>query len=426
MTCKNSALCLFDEQDVQMDIVGNTVTDFHPLNPLSQFAPIEFLIRGTPDDYIDLGDLKLLVQVQIKRKDGKAWDSGDNVTFVNQPISSLFQDVFLKISNTQVEGGQHVYPYNAYLSSLLEFHPSAKKTHMQAWGWNEDTPSKFDDAKNEGFKFREEETKNGKVWEMMGPLFLDMTRQARYLLPQTDVYLKMLPTKPEFVLHSLGTSTSYDYEFKKCVLYARRMQVMDTVISGHNKGLDRFNAKYHMNHVDITTFTVTKGIKSYIKDGLFASQVPKMVVLGMLEHDAFNGNMKKSPFNFQHFNVNKIGLYRDGELVPAQVFTPDYKNKHFMRSYNNTMSTLNYFNTDDSNGMTIEHFLDGYNLYAFDLTPDNTNQGPHRHLIKTGSLRLELNFDDPLTNPITVMLFAIIDAKLEITKMRDVIMSYSR
>lgn len=402
------------------------MTDFHPINPLSQLSPIEFLIRGTPDDYIDLGDSRLLVQVEITKKGGGAWDADDKVAFVNQPISSLFQDVFLKIGNTQVEGGQHVYPYNAYISSLIDFHPSAKKTHMQSWGWHEDTPSKFDDATNEGFSLRKQETESGKVWELMGPLFLDMTRQSRYLLPQTDVYLKLLPAKADFVLHSLGTRIKYDFVFKKCILYVRRLQVMNSVVSGHNTGLNTYNAKYPVNHIDIATFTITKGISSYIKDGLFASQVPKMVIVGMLEHDAFNGNMKKSPFNFQHFNLNRIGLYRDGELVPGQLFTPDYKKDFYMHAYNNTMSTLNFFNSDDSNGMTIEHFLNGYNLYAFDLTPDNTNQGPHRHLIKTGSLRLEISFADPLAQPITVMLFAVLDSKVEITKLRDVMMSYSR
>ena len=184
MTCKSSALCLFDEQDVQMDIVGNVVTEFHPSNTISPNAPIEFHIRGTTDDYLDLGDLRLLLQLEIIKTDGKKWDADDSVNFINQPISSVFQDVYLKIGNTQVEGGQHAYPYNGYLSSLLQFHPSAKKTHMQSWGWNEDTPGKFDDvANNEGIQFRKKETEKGKVWEIMGPLFLDMTRQPRYLIP---------------------------------------------------------------------------------------------------------------------------------------------------------------------------------------------------------------------------------------------------
>ena len=427
MSCKSSALCLFDEQDVQMDIINTIVTDFHPLNTISSNSPIEFQILGTPDDYIDLGDIRMLLRLKIIKTDKAAWGADDKVNFINLPIASVFQDAFLKIGDTQVEGGQHIYPYNAYLSTLLQFHPSAKQTHMQMWGWNEDTPGKFDDAtNNEGIGFRAAETNAGKVWELMGPLFLDLTHQPRYLLPNTDMHLKLLPAKPEFVLQALGKNIKYDYKIEKCVLYVPRVSVMDAVINGHSKGMEKFNAKYPLNHIDITTFTITQENRTFIKDGLFKSQVPKMLVVGLLDHEAFNGDIKKSPFNFQHFNLNKIALYRDGELIPGQIFTPDYDDEHFAVAYTNTMHTLNYYNTDDSNGMTMEHFVNGYNLYAFNLTPDNTTQGPHRHLMRTGSLRLEVGFKKKLSGPITVMLFAVLDAKIEITKTRDVIMSYSR
>ena len=258
----------------------------------------------------------------------------------------------------------------------------------------------------------------------MGPLFLDMTRQPRYLLPSTNMFLKLLPAKAEFAL--IGNVDNYDYLIEKCELQVPRVAVMDSVISGHNKGLDKYNAKYLLNHIDICTFSITKDQRSFIKDGLFQTQVPKMLVIGFIEHSAFNGDIKKNPFDFKHFNLNKIGLYRDGELVPGQILTPDYDDNFFTRAYNQTMSALNYFNTDDSNGMTMEHFKDGYNLYAFDLTPDGSAQGPHRHLMRTGSLRLELGFKKNLTSAVTVILFGVIDAKLEITKLRDVLVTYAR
>ena len=154
MECKSSALCLFDEQDVQTDIVGTTVVDYHPLTSLSAGGPIEFHIPGSTDEYIDLNDTQILVHVKITKKDGTTIDNAkDKVCLVNQPISTLFQDVFLSIGDTQVEGGQHCYPYNAYLSSLLQFHPSAKKTHMQAWGWNEDSPGQFYMEPTKAFNF---------------------------------------------------------------------------------------------------------------------------------------------------------------------------------------------------------------------------------------------------------------------------------
>ena len=290
MNCKNTGLCLFDEQDVQVDIRGKVITDYHPINTISPGAPIEFQILGVPDDYIDLGDIRMLLRVKIKKTDGKPWDSAtDKVNFINLPLSSVFQDVFVQLGDTQIEGGQHLYPYNAYLSSLLQFHPSAKETHMEAWGWIEDTPGKFDsDADNDGIKMRRQETDKGATWEVMGPLFLDMTRQPLYLLPQTNVRLKFLPAKAEFCLQDTGGKKVYDYEIEKCVLYVPRITVMDSVISGHNKGLEKANVKYNLNHIDIGTFTITKENRSFIKDGLFTSQVPKMIVIGFLEHDAFN------------------------------------------------------------------------------------------------------------------------------------------
>ena len=428
MDCKTSALCLFDEQDVQTDIVGTSVVDYYPLTSLSAGGPIEFHIPGSTDEYIDLNDCQLLVHVKITKKDGTAIDNTkDKVCLVNQPISSLFQDVFLTIGDTQVEGGQHCYPYNGYLSSLLQFHPSAKKTHMQSWGWNEDSPGKFDDDKNKGIQFRAKETDKSNVWELMGPLFLDMTRQSRYLLPQTDIRLKLLPSKSDFALQVYGgTDKDYVYKITKCVLYARRMRVNDSVISGHNKGLEKHNAKYPLRHMDIGTFTITKGVSNFVKDHLYPSQTPKMLIIGCLEHDSFNGNIEKSPFNFQHFDLSKIGLYRDGELVPGQIFQPNFKNHQFIHSYVNTMVAMNYFNTDDSNGMTIEHFENGYTLHVFDLTPDANSQAPYRNIVKNTSLRLEMSFDTPLPDTINVMLFAIFDSKLEITRLRDVFMNYTR
>ena len=428
MDCKSESLCLFDEKDVQLDITGNVVTDYYPLTSLSAGGPIEFTVPGSIDEYIDLSDIKLHVRVKITKKDGSSLAATDEVCFVNQPISSLFQDVFVSIGDKQIEGGQHCYPYNGYLSSLLQFHPSAKKCQMQAWGWHEDDPGEFDKPDNEGIKARALETATSKEWELEGPLFLDITRQSRYLLPQIDLRFKLLPAKADFVLHEYNPAKAVGtvFKFVKAVLFVRRMRVRDSVIAGHNRGLQKRNAIYNINHVDISSFTITSGNRNYIKDRLFQSQTPKLLVVGCLEHDAFNGNVQKSPFNFQHFNINKIGLYRDGELVPGQIFTPDFTNDHVLRSYNNSMNVFNYYNTDDSNGLTLNHFKKGYTLWAFDLTPNADCQAAYRNINFNSSLRLELNFEKPLTKTINVLLFAVFDSKLEITALRDVILSYSR
>ena len=426
MDCKSESLCLFDDKDVQLDIVGNRIVDYHPVSALTSGGPIEINVPRTIDEYVDLNDTRILVHCKITKEDGKDIDAGDVIAFVNQPISSLFQDVYLYVADKQIEGGQHCYPYNGYISSLLQFHPSAKKTHMECWGYHEDEPGKMDDPDtNDGYKLRQVETKGSKEWELLGPLFLDMTRQSRFILPQTDIRFKLLPAKPEFVLQG-KTSTAFKYVITKVTIFVRRIQVKMNVISGHSKGLTAHNAKYHLNHVDITSFTTTKGSRNFLKDHLFPSQTPKMLIVGFLDHSAFNGNIQKNPFNFQHYNVNKIGLYRNGELVPGQIFTPDFDKGFTRQPYANLMHVLNYFNTDDSNGMTLEHYENGYTLFGFDLTPDAQCTAPYRSITQSSSLRLEVNFAKALSETITVMLFAVFDSRAEITALRDVIVSYNR
>ena len=147
-----------------------------------------------------MANTRLNLKIKIVKTDGTAWDAAkDFVAFENLPIASLFEDVFLYLNGTQIQGSQHMYPYNAYLSTLINFHPSAKKTHLEAWGWYEDQPDQFDKATNEGFMSRKVQTDAGSSWIINGPLVLDKTRQGRYLLPQVDVNIKLLPAKSTLV-----------------------------------------------------------------------------------------------------------------------------------------------------------------------------------------------------------------------------------
>ena len=426
MDCKNQALCLFDEPPVQTDIKRNFYTEHYPKTSIIPGAPIEFEISKNHNEYINLANCRLNLKIKIAKTDKTAWDaSADKVAFENLPMASLFEDVFCYLSGTQIQGGQHMYPYTAYLSTLLNYHPAAKMSHLRNWGWYEDEPKGFDSVANKGFKSRKALTDGGKSWYISGPLFLDMTRQGRYLLPQVDVGFKLLRAKSSFALES-HSGEKYEYIIENCMLEVNRIEVLDTVISGHNKGMMKYNAIYPLKHIDPITYTVTKGKLFDNRDSLFTTQIPKFLCIGLVEHDAFNGTIEKNPFNFQHFNLREIGIYEDGEITPGRIMTVDYKNDDFARAYNQTMNALKYYNTDDSCGITMTHFGNGYNLYAFDLTADGNCDADHRNITKSGSITIKLKFTTALTEAINVILYPIFDAKLEITKLRDVIMSYSR
>ena len=152
MECKNSALCIFDKPGVLTDILRKHTVDFYPVSTLSSSGPIEFVIPGTSEDYLDLSKTKLYVSLKVLEDDGtNVNQTTDIVGFNNLAISTLFSDASLKISDTQIEGGASDYPYLGYFRNVMQFTPAAQKSTMEAMGWYKDEAGKFDDATNKGF-----------------------------------------------------------------------------------------------------------------------------------------------------------------------------------------------------------------------------------------------------------------------------------
>ena len=427
MECANTALCLFDKEPIQTDIKNCFDVKYYPVNNLGDNNPFEFHIPGTVEEYIDCDHIFLEVTLKITKKDGKDIDTAtDKVGFTNLVIASLFSDVSLTISDTQVEGGQCMYSYASYMSTLMQFTPQAQKSHMLALGWKKDEGGKMEDAANKGFVTRMEWTKDSKEVTFIGPVYLDFFRQSRYLISQTDMRIKFTQNKPDFALMGLAAGTDYKFLISKAVLRVRRVTVNPSVINGHALGLKKHNAIYPVLHTEVTNFTIPKGQSNYTKDNLYPLQAPKMLMIGMIENDSFNGNYKKNPYNFQHFNLSRLGLFANGIAIPGRPVTPDFKGGSYLESYVDMMDAYHYFNTDDTNGITYEEFGGGYTIYAFDLTPDKSVTESRKHTVSLNNLRLELQFETPLPSTINVILHATFDSHIEITQLRDVIPAYHR
>lgn len=425
MECKNSSFCLFDQQAVQTDILSSKIVDYHP-RTAENSGPIEFVIPGSSDEYIDLSYAMVDVRFKILQADGKDIEDAHKVGLNNLPLATLFRDVSLTIAEQQVEGGQQDYPYKAYFNTVMQFHPAAQASHMKAVGWFKDEAKKFDDDTNTGFVKRSKLIEKSKVCQLYGPLELDFFKQSRYLLSNTDMRLKLTLNKPEFLLNAYAAVTDFKIHVEDITLYIRRMLVNPSVIKGHMSGMNSQNALYPVQHTKLITFTIPKDQKSFMKDGLFPSETPKMIMVAMTDNDAFNGNIKKNPFHFKHNDLKEIALRVNGVSHPGPPYKPDFSTSQFVRSYADLMNVFGYFNGDDTNGLTMKEFQNGYTIYAFDLTADNDVSAPYRQANVPENIRLDLEFKNNLANTINVLIYAVFDSTIEITKLRDVILHYNR
>ena len=152
MQCGNSGLLLFDKPNIQTDIISSQNISYFPVSSLDVGAPIEFIVPGTVQDYIDCDHIYLQVGVKITKADGTAIDiTKDKVGFSNLAIASMFSDVSLILQEKEIEGGDSLYPYKAYLHTVMQFMPQAQNSHMEIWGWVKDQAGKMDDVTNTGF-----------------------------------------------------------------------------------------------------------------------------------------------------------------------------------------------------------------------------------------------------------------------------------
>ena len=415
--CHNSALCIFDQQPVQTDVLKSYIMDFYPVNSLDGDGPIDFNVKGEADEYIDLNDINLNLHVKITKADGNKLAATDLTAFVNLPIASMFKDVVVNVNDTQIHGGEYHYPYTTYLQTVTQFQKQAQKTHMQLWGWERDESGKFDDNGNTGHVARQKYVAESDVYHLYGPLFVGIFQQERYLINNTPMKITLRRASPEFALFN-SAGGAFKFTIEKAELHVRYATMNPSVIEGHTIGLEKKNALYPYLNSKLIVHTALKDCLEARRDYIFSEAMPRALMIAMVDHDAYSGNIKKNPFNFQHYNLQSLSLFRSGALVDNRPFEINYAEDYYADVYAYTMRSLKMYNKDDSNGLTLAEFKDGYNIYVFDLTPDNANDAPHRSISLDKGLRLEMKFSKKLPNNINILILGIFDEFMEISKLR--------
>jgi hypothetical protein len=107
---------------------------------LTDQGPYEFTVSWAGDDYIDLANTYLFVEAQIVDDDNTELDGGGDVGPVNLWMHSLSSDVSVSLNEKLVSPPTSLYPYRAYIETLLSYAPAAKESQLTGVMWYMDTP----------------------------------------------------------------------------------------------------------------------------------------------------------------------------------------------------------------------------------------------------------------------------------------------
>ena len=178
-------------------------------------------------------------------------------------------------------------------------------------------------AVNEGLATRSTFARQSPEFDMMHRLHADLFFQNRFMLNEVGVKIKLIRSKDTFCLMGAAARVSILH----ASMFVRKVKLMPSVFLAHAKTLENGTAKYPIRRVVCKTFGVPQNYLDVTHEKLFSGQLLTGLVVGLVDNRAFNGNLERNPFNFQHYNLSEIALYLDGQqqfaLKPIQ---PDYAN----------------------------------------------------------------------------------------------------
>ena len=416
--CAKSELLIFEPLATQVCVNKGSWLDIHPLNSVDSIGPITFHIPGSDECYYDLNDTAIYLKCSVDGLDSTKVN--DDIAPVNLLLSSLFSDVEVSVNSKLIEGNDFLYPYKSYISNILTHDTSMKKTQLYASGYVKDEAKLMDDKTNIGHVKRSKWIQRGKSFELMGALSISFFHQSKYLIPKVNISIKLSRAKQTFFMMNFGES-KFTFKINSAVLYVRRCFIQPSIVQAHEDGLKHHNALYPIQKNVITNYAIAKGSSTDNREIIMGVDVPKLLIVGLVENSAFNGDYKKSPFNFQNFNLSFLSLMKNGESIPYPSLQLDYKNNSYLRAYMSTIQSMELFTLNESNAITLKDFKNGTNLYAFNLTPDLNYLGTCSQKYENCNLRMDIKFAQPLETSINVIIYSIYDSSIEITRDRNVL-----
>ena len=198
---------------------------------------------------------------------------------------------------------------------------------------------------NAGLHKRYQLISGSKPVELLGRIHVNAFTTDKLLLSNVDVKLKFTRTSDDFCLMSSEGAGHYKIKINDAKLYVRRVHVAPTIQMGHNRVLEKCNAKYHFTKTDIKVINIPAGTRSLSKDNLFMGELPKRVIMALVADSAMSGNVGENPFDFQHYNLNYIAMTVSGRPIPSQPLRPNFTTGEYARAYMALFSGYGLFST---------------------------------------------------------------------------------
>ena len=185
------------------------------------------------------------------------------------------------------------------------------------------------------------------------------------------------------------------------------------------------NALYHIERVTMRQVTVNAQQQFASWNNITQGQIPKIMILGMVNSAALSGTHDSTPFNFHHYDVMSVTAEINGKQYPSTSYDLNFAANYSLQAYEGLLDTLGRLN-EPAGELPFHRYVynKGYTLFGFDFTSSHTGLNSVA-LVKQGNLKVNLKFRNPVPDTIVVFCMLVFDNVIEITNNRDVIFNFN-
>ena len=412
---------LFENTEYEVGVKKLVSQIFRPLSTPNTTGPFSFKIPSDPDKFTIAQSLRLHGRMRIRRKD-LVTDVLSNLTTeyvapINNIFDSLWSSINIKLNGCEItDPSSKWYAYKAYLENHISYSSSCKENVLSYKGYHKDSPGKFDDvgdsstttpSSNAGFLKRNELFMGGKWVYFNINLHTDITTLNKYIPPGIQIELEFQRNSPKFCLLSDISADNYAIEIDDLSLKVDRIIPGKNVVDFYKKNIEKKNSpRLPIDRSLLKTYNVTRGLSDLSQYNIITgNQLPDQVIVVIVDHDAHTGLIGKNPFNFKDYDISEASLVVNGMHEPQELYKMHKSEGDKVDMYANFLENTGISTDDREIGITMEDYYGGSFIIAWDRTNDKCNRF-HRHVSDSGAISINLKSRTPLSNSITVIVYA--------------------
>ena len=312
------------------------------------------------------------------------------VTYVNNIMHSIFSNVEVYIISQQIYNSNGLYAHKSYISINFKAAISEYKgvLHCEGYDYEQDPEDISNPLPDPFFTRRMKLLSRPDGFMLYGKLGIDFFSTFELLYPSMKNRMRLIRARPNF--YTISDNPNVSLGIVDCSLYTRRIILKDDY---HKKRMDMLAyAPVENNHLETVakTFIIPARQNQFIQENIFNNAPIRRFAIAMNTNSAFTGSFFENPFWYQPFDLKQIRILRVGQLIV------DFDTADNCRQHVSAMKAMNF--QDDIPSIHIGDFKDHYVL-VFDLTSlqDATENCHYPELVEE-TLRLEINFTNPLEN----------------------------